>query len=236
MKEGRDPANYPYDTTASIPDQIEQSVAASLLNLKTDYIDCLILHSLYPKIEDTILAWQAMEKLVPSRVHSLGLSNVDFDSLQKVYDSATIKPRVVQNRFTEDTVDSPTPNFPNDLPYPVVPFDRDVRDYCKRHDIVYTPWGLLWGNPSLLDNPELFIKMGQVLQVSKEVACYAYILRSRSCSMKILCGTTKEDRMPETLNGLKKIDAFLAESEKNRAIFEEWIEKVDRIIDQTHKK
>ncbi|KAF3399591.1 D-arabinose dehydrogenase [NAD] [Talaromyces pinophilus] len=231
FKEGKDPLNYPYDTTASILDQVEESIAASLRNLRTDYIDCLILHSLYPKIEDTIEAWHAMEKLVPSRVHTLGLSNVDLGSLQKVYNSATIKPRVVQNRFTEDTADNPTPNFPKDLPYPLVPFDRDVRDYCRRHDIVYTPWGLLWGNPSLLDNPDLFMTIGQVLGVSKQVACYACMLHSKSCNMKVLCGTTKEERMPETLDGLRKIDAFLTQNEGNMAIFQEWVKHVDRIID-----
>lgn len=177
-----------------------------------------------------------MEKLVPSPVRSLGLSNVDLDSLQKVYDSATIKPRVVQNRFTEDTVDNPTPNFPKDLPYPLVPFDRDVRDYCRRYNIVYTPWGLLWGNPSLLDDPELFMRMGQVLGVSKQVACYACMLRSRSCSMKMLCGTTKEERMPETLDGLRKIDAFLTDGEANVTIFKGWLEQVGKIIDQVDEE
>jgi diketogulonate reductase-like aldo/keto reductase len=191
---------------------------------------------LYPNIEDTIQAWQAMEKLVPSRVHSIGLSNVDLDSLQKIYESATIKPRVVQNRFTEDTVDKPTPNFPKDLPYPLVPFDRDVRDYCQKHDIVYTPWGLLWGNPSLLDNPEVFEKMGRELGVSKQVACYACMLRSKSCNVKILCGTTKEERMPETLDGLRKIDTLLAESETNVTRFQGWAEQVGNIIDQVDKQ
>lgn len=173
-----------------------------------------------------------MEKLVPSRVHSLGISNVDLDSLQRIYDMAIIKPRVVQNRFTEDTVDSPTPNFPNDLPYPLLAFDRDVRDFCRRHNIVYTPWGLLWGNPSLLDNSDLFIALGRELGVSKQVACYACMLRSKTCNMKILCGTTKEERMPETLDGLKKTDDFLAESERNRNLLQKWVEQVDTIIDK----
>jgi diketogulonate reductase-like aldo/keto reductase len=216
--------------TASIPEQIEQSVAASLRNLQTNYIDCFVLHSVYPSMEDTLTAWRAMENLVPSSVRSLGLSNINADALQTIYEFATVKPILVQNRFTQDTIDKPTPNFPKDLPYPKVPFDRDVRDYCRVHDIAYTPWGLLWGNPSLLDDPEIFEKMGQQLGVSKQVACFACFLRLSKCKTKILCGTTKEERMPETLDGLRKIDRFLSESEGNKAIFQEWVDRVERII------
>jgi predicted oxidoreductase len=35
----------PYDPTLPLADQIAESVAASLRNLRTDYLDCLILHS-----------------------------------------------------------------------------------------------------------------------------------------------------------------------------------------------
>ncbi|CRG91223.1 hypothetical protein PISL3812_08271 [Talaromyces islandicus] len=232
FKEGRDVSIYPYDTTASIPEQIEQSVAASLRNLQTEYIDCLVLHSPYPNIEDTLTAWRAMETLVPSRVASLGLSNIGADSLRTVYESASIKPRLVQNRLTQDTIDKPTPNFPTNLPYPKVPFDRDVREYCHAQDILYMPWGLLWGNPSLLDNPDIFEKMGGQLEVSKQVACFACFLRLKRCKTRILCGTSKEERMPETLDGLKKINGFLSESEENKAIFQEWVDRVERILDQ----
>lgn len=207
-------------------------MAASLRNLQTEYIDCLILHSVYPSMEDTLTAWRTMEKLVPSSVRSLGLSNIDADALQTIYESATVKPCLVQNRLTQDTVDKPTPNFPPGLPYPKLAFDRDVREYCRVHGIFYTPWGLLWGNPSLLDDPEVFEKMGRQLGVSKQVACFGCFLRLRKCTMRILCGTSKEERMPETLDGLRKVDSFLSESEENKAIFQEWVDRVEKIIDQ----
>lgn len=173
-----------------------------------------------------------METLVPSRVASLGLSNIDADTLRTIYEAAAVKPRLVQNRLTQDTIDKPTPDFPPGLPYPKVPFDRDVREYCQVNDIFYTPWGLLWGNPSLLDDPEIFEKMGSQLGVSKQVACFACILRLRNCKTRVLCGTSKEERMPETVEGLQKVDRFLAESEQNKAIFEEWVDRVEKIIDQ----
>jgi hypothetical protein len=42
---GQDPAHVPYDHTAPIEEQVAQSLAASLQNLGTDYIDSLVLHS-----------------------------------------------------------------------------------------------------------------------------------------------------------------------------------------------
>ncbi|KAH8772452.1 hypothetical protein F5882DRAFT_249927, partial [Hyaloscypha sp. PMI_1271] len=65
----------PYDTTTSIPEQVAESVASLLANLRVAYLDCLILHSLFPDIQDTPTAWRAMEALVSSKVNSLGLSN-----------------------------------------------------------------------------------------------------------------------------------------------------------------
>ncbi|KAH8690668.1 NADP-dependent oxidoreductase domain-containing protein [Talaromyces proteolyticus] len=232
FKEGKDPALYPYDITAGIPEQVEQSVSSSLRNLRTSYIDCLILHSLYPNIEDSITAWRAMEGFVSAgTVRSLGLSNTDAESLRQIYESATVKPRVVQNRFTEDTAAAPNPKMPANLPYPQVAFDRDVREVCEGWGIVYTPWGLLWGNPSLLDDPELFEKIGREIGVSKQVACFASMLRlSKGCKIKILCGTTKEERMYETLDGLRRVGEFLAEGDAQRAAFDEAVERVERVI------
>lgn len=39
-----DPNNVPYDVTASLEDRVRQSLKKSLENLKTDYIDSLIMH------------------------------------------------------------------------------------------------------------------------------------------------------------------------------------------------
>ena len=169
-KAGRDPAIYPYDTTKSIPEQVEESLSSSLTRLGVTYIDSLVLHSLYPNIEDTLTAWRAMESFVPSKVSYLGLSNVDVDSLRQVYDAATVKPSSIQNRFTQDTVPNPDADLPPGLPYPDVAYDRDVREYCKTTNITYVPWGVLWSNPAILDDdPEqLLARTAQKIGVSKQ--------------------------------------------------------------------
>jgi diketogulonate reductase-like aldo/keto reductase len=147
-----------------------------------------------------------MEALVPSTVASLGVSNTDLESLRRICEMATIKPSCVQNRFTEDTADKPNPIFPPDLPYPVTAWDGDVREYCLQHGIAYAPWGLLWGSLDVLDDPNHIIeKVGQELGISKEIACYACIKSLGGCQISLLCGTTNEERMRETLAGLAKV-------------------------------
>lgn len=50
---GQDPNNCPYDPTSSLEDQIKQSLAVSLENLKTDYLDSLVMHSPLATLEET---------------------------------------------------------------------------------------------------------------------------------------------------------------------------------------
>src|SRR4051812_44556029 len=58
---GQDPKRVPYDVNASIAEQVAQSFAVSLRNLRTTYLDALLLHSPYPHEDQTMEAWQAME-------------------------------------------------------------------------------------------------------------------------------------------------------------------------------
>lgn len=221
---------YPYDPTKSIPEQVAESVASSLVNLGVDYLDCLVLHSLYPDIQDTLTAWKAMETLVPSTVASLGLSNIDLESLHRVCEVATIKPTAVQNRFTQDT--EPNPTFTPNLPHPLVTWDRDVRAYCQQHDIAYAPWGMLWGSLDNLDgSEEIVTKAGQELGVSKEIACYALMRSLGGCQISLLCGTSNEGRMHETLAGLAKLQRYLAERGENRETWKGYVDRLRAVID-----
>ncbi|PMD33306.1 Aldo/keto reductase, partial [Hyaloscypha variabilis F] len=209
FKPDKDPALYPYDTKKSITEQVEESVSSSLANLGVEYLDSLVLHSLYPDIEDTLIAWRAMETLVPSKVTSLGLSNIDLESLRRVCEIATVKPTAIQNRFTVDTVDKPNPQFPANLPYQLVTWDRDVREYCHQHGIAYAPWGLLWGSLDVLDGPGHVIeKASKEVGISKEIACYACMRTLGGCQISLLCGTSNEGRMHETLAGLAKVQRY----------------------------
>jgi diketogulonate reductase-like aldo/keto reductase len=61
---GQDPKNVPYDTSAPLATQVQQSLAASLRNLQTTYIDSLVLHSPLDTHQNTMVVWREFEKFV----------------------------------------------------------------------------------------------------------------------------------------------------------------------------
>jgi diketogulonate reductase-like aldo/keto reductase len=132
---GQDPDRIPYDREAPLPLQVAQSVAVSLKNLQTDYLDCVLLHSPMPSMTQTQSAWRALEAFIDTgQVRQLGISNCyRRDDLESLYESARIKPAVVQNRFYADTN-----------------YDRHVRAYCGQQQIIYQSFWTLSANPQLL--------------------------------------------------------------------------------------
>lgn len=133
-------------------------------NLRTPYVDCLLLHSPLDSHDKTLTAWRAMEALVadgaagsgasssgtegasssgagnaPAGALSLGISNLyDLKLLQQLYRDARIKPSVLQNRFYADSG-----------------YDRDVRCFCREHGIAYQSFWTLTANPKLLQSKEV---------------------------------------------------------------------------------
>jgi predicted oxidoreductase len=213
-------------------------VSTSLARLGTDYLDSLVLHSLYPTIEDTLVAWNAMEKLVPSKVSALGLSNVDVESLRRVCQVATIKPSTVQNRFTRDLVPNPKADLPPGLPYPQVPYDRDVRDECKRQGVTYVLWGLLWGNPEITEGSsgQKLQNMAEKMDVSSQATLYACMRSMEGCNWSILCGTTMETKMHGVLDGLVVINEYLHKNEEHLKEWKEFVHFIEHIIDTEELK
>ncbi|KAH6695857.1 aldo/keto reductase [Leptodontidium sp. MPI-SDFR-AT-0119] len=228
-KTGKDPLLYPYDTTSPIASQVIESVTSSLVNLGTEYIDCLVLHSIYPSMAETLVAYRAMESLTPDKVRSLGLSNIDLISLRHIYETATVKPVTVQNRFTRDT--TPNPIFTPGLPHPLVPWDRDVRAYCHEMGIAYAPWGMLWGSLDNLDGKgRILEEFGKRVGVSREIACFA-ALRALGGWVSPLCGTKDEGRMRDTLMGLEMIKRWVGESEGNMEVWEAFMAEFKGVVD-----
>jgi diketogulonate reductase-like aldo/keto reductase len=132
---GQDPQRIPYDPEAAIAQQVAQSCEVSLRNLRTDRLDCLVLHSPLPTLRQTQQAWQAMEALVDvGKARQLGISNCyQLRQLESLYSEARIKPAVLQNRFHADTR-----------------YDDDIRVYCRKHNIIYQSFWTLTANPHIL--------------------------------------------------------------------------------------
>ncbi|MEA3109369.1 MAG: hypothetical protein QOI88_3974 [Gammaproteobacteria bacterium] len=134
---GQDPTSVPYDPSAPPPEQVAQSFAASLRNLQTHYLDCLVLHSPLASPAQTLAVWRAMESLVPGGgVRQLGISNCyELEQLKALYDSAHVKPSVVQNRLYAETG-----------------YDREIRAFCRSRRIIYQSFWTLTANPHVLNH------------------------------------------------------------------------------------
>ncbi len=132
---GQEPRRIPYDAKASLAEQVAQSCAASLTNLRTDYLDCLLLHSPLEEAHQTAEVWQAMEGLVDAgKVRQLGISNCyRLKQLKALCEQARLQPAVLQNRFHADTG-----------------FDAELREFCRPQHIVYQSFWTLTANPQLL--------------------------------------------------------------------------------------
>jgi diketogulonate reductase-like aldo/keto reductase len=136
---GQDPQRIPYDPLASLPQQVAQSLAASLRNLQTDYVDCLVLHSPLPAAQQTLRVWRAFEACVDAgQVRQIGISNCDLTDLEQLFQASRIKPAVLQNRFHAAT-----------------DYDRTIRAFCTQQQIVYQSFWTLTANPQLLAHPTI---------------------------------------------------------------------------------
>ncbi|CAG5140307.1 uncharacterized protein ALTATR162_LOCUS682 [Alternaria atra] len=200
---GQDLNNMPYDPEAPLDTQIHISVASSLNNLRHDghsesgsYIDCLLLHSPLPTIDQTLQAWRLLESYVPHKIRSLGISNVTLPVLETIYEHATVKPAVVQNRF-----------------YPQTRYDVPLRAFCRGHGIMYQSFWTLTGNPSLLRSKPV-AALAQTTNIGLPVALYALVMDQ---GVMVLNGTTSSDHMQADLEGIRKVCEWSA---SHRADFE----------------
>ncbi|GKT57365.1 aldo/keto reductase [Colletotrichum tofieldiae] len=192
----------PSPSPLPIPDQVHRSVASSLENLSVPkdlfapdpaaedgfHLDCVLLHAPYPSYADTLLAWRALESYVPSRIRTLGISNVDLDELRALCADAAVKPVVVQNRLN-----------------PKEAYNTPVRVFCRERGINFQSFWTLTANPPLVKS-DAVAKVAAGAGVSNEVAMYGLVLGLRGVS--VLDGTTNEARMREDLEGVEKVASW----------------------------
>ena len=183
----------PYDPRADLTTQVRQSFLSSLTHLHTDYLDSYLLHGPYnhPGLgENDWEVWGAIEEIYRSRkVKQIGISNVNIKQLELLWTGSLIKPMIVQNRC-----------------YAIRGWDKDVREFCKAHNIIYQGFSLLTANPQVWQN-----------QATQEIAT-----RHKKTPMQIifrfaiqigitpLTGTTSAQHMKEDLD---IFDFELAEGE-----------------------
>ncbi len=175
----------PYDANAPLAKQVEQSLASSLEHLATDYIDSFVLHgplSGHSWTEGDALTWDAMiRERDAGRCRAVGVSNVGIRHLHQMTEAHSIRPAFVQNRCFARTG-----------------WDREVRAFCRDHDIVYQGFSLLTANPEVV-RAEVVHRAAERLGATLPQVIFAF---ARAVGMVPLTGTSDPEHMQQDLASL----------------------------------
>jgi diketogulonate reductase-like aldo/keto reductase len=177
---GQDPNTIPYDPSAPLETQIIKSLETSLENLRTEYLDSLVMHSPMDSLEETIEGWRVMERFVSEgRVKQLGISNCySFEYFKNLFNEAGHKPAVLQNRFYADSG-----------------YDVELRKFCLDNGVSYQSFWTLSANPHILES-EIVISLSKKYSVTPAVILYRCM---SEIGIMPLCGTTSLVHMQDDL-------------------------------------
>ena len=155
------------------PERVEPAFEASLERLGLKYLDLYLIHTPFafqpgeeqdPRDQDgnvlydrdvTLLdTWRAMENLVDhARCRAIGLSDISLEKLKPIYESARIKPAVVQ-------VES----------HPYLP-ETELLGFCKEKGIVFLAFAPLGHGmkPGLMEDPVISAIAARVGKTAAQV-------------------------------------------------------------------
>jgi diketogulonate reductase-like aldo/keto reductase len=172
----------PYDPRADLSTQVRQSFDSSLAHLHTDYLDSYVLHGPYQRrglgAADWEV-WKAIEGLYESgKTMMIGVSNVSAEQLALLCERAKHKPMVVQNRC-----------------YAALGWDKDVREICRAHHIIYQGFSLLTANREVFIDPDI-----RAMAARYAVGMAQIVFRfAMQIGMLPLTGTTNPQHMKDDL-------------------------------------
>lgn len=172
----------PYDASADLKTQVNQSFESSLKHLHSDYIDSYVLHGPYHRgflgPEDWEV-WAAIEAVYQSgKVRMIGVSNVSHEQLEQLCAGAKHRPMIVQNRC-----------------FAVSGWDQKVRKICREKGIIYQGFSLLTANAGVLSSSAV-LDVAERLQATPEQVIFRF---SMQVGMLPLTGTSSERHMKEDL-------------------------------------
>jgi len=178
--DGQDPFNIPYDRKAPLAEQVAQSFEVSKKNLGVNYVDALILHSPLENFDNFMVVWEAMEHVYKQGgSKQLGISNCyDLKVLKQLYETASVKPAVLQNRFYQDSG-----------------YDKDMRKWCQERKIIYQSFWTLTANPHILASDTLLLA-AQTFQKTPAQIFFRFLTH---VGIVPLTGTCSDKHMKEDL-------------------------------------
>jgi len=172
----------PYDVSANLTTQVTQSFDSSLVHLHTDYLDSYVLHGPYQRQGLGSADWEvwgAIEGLYRSgKTKMIGISNVTAEQLTQLCTRAVVKPMMVQNRC-----------------YAALGWDKEVREICRAHEIIYQGFSLLTANREVFADPGMRA-IAQRLGTGLAQIVFRFAMQ---VGMLPLTGTTNPQHMKEDL-------------------------------------
>ena len=172
----------PYNASADLTTQVRQSFESSLSHLHTDYVDSYVLHGPYSRYglsESDWEVWRALEVIYDSgKTKMIGISNVNARQLTELCMQAKHKPMVVQNRC-----------------YAASGWDKEMRDICRSHGIIYQGFSLLTANREVLAEPDIR-SIAKRVGVGVAQVIFRFAMQ---IGMLPLTGTTNPEHMKEDL-------------------------------------
>ena len=172
----------PYDPSADLATQVNQSFASSLGHLHTDYLDSYVLHAPFSQRglgDADWQVWAAMEELYQSgKTKMIGISNVGAAQLQELCEKATVRPMMVQNRC-----------------FAALGWDFHVRRICQAQGVIYQGFSLLTANPDVLADSAIR-SMAQRVGAGPAQVIFRFAMQ---VGMLPLTGTTSARHMKEDL-------------------------------------
>jgi diketogulonate reductase-like aldo/keto reductase len=186
--DGQDPNNVPYDHDQPLEEQVKTSLQVSLKNLKTTYLDSLVLHSPMDTLDDTMKVWRTMESFVDEgKVLRLGISNCyDMKFFETLYQMARVKPSVLQNRFRAETN-----------------FDTELRAFCKSKSIWYQSFWTLTANRDALATPQVR-ELADAHKLTPQTLMFAFLMSLGYITP--LSGTTDRMHMAQDVAVMERME------------------------------
>ena len=116
------------------------------------------------------------------RTRMLGVSNVSLPHLEQIEASRLELPSFVQNRCLAR-----------------LGWDREVRAFCREHNVVYQGFSLLTANQYVLSHPP-FVEVATKLNATPAQVVFSF---ARAIGILPLTGTSSADHMRQDLDSLQ---------------------------------
>ena len=174
----------PYDASADLTTQVRQSFESSLTHLCTrvcglsmSYTDRIRGGAWGRRIGRCGRPWKDLYQ--SGKTKMIGISNVTAAQLsQSFVNRRIVKPMVVQNRC-----------------FAALGWDKEVREICQAHGIIYQGFSLLTANRGVLADPEIRA-IARRLSASTAQVIFRFAMQ---IGMLPLTGTTSQQHMKEDL-------------------------------------